>query len=134
MKLIVTFLNNAGARFSIAILWSALLTLFLLQPEADPVIDLGLPQGENTLVRELFFSAMHLVAFGITCFWWFWALHNNLKLRASLLVACLLAIVLGGVTELLQSFTLDRHASWLDLAANIAGTLIAARLIWRRFS
>lgn len=134
MKHFVAFLNFAFVRWSIAILWSALLTLFLLQPEADPLIDLGLPQGENTLARELFFSALHLVAFGITCFWWFWALQRNLNIRASLLVACLLSFVLGGATESLQSFTFDRHASWLDLAANIFGTLIAAHFIWRRFS
>ena len=132
MQHILKILQHAAARYAIAILWSALLTLFLLQPEADPVIDLGLPSGDNTLSRELFFSTLHLIAFGITCFCWFWALQRNLKIRTSLLGACLIAILLGGATEMLQSFTPDRHASWLDLAANIFGTLIAARLIHLR--
>ena len=134
MKRLAPILDITVLRWGIAIAWSALLTLFLLQPEADPVIDLGLPQGDSALVREVFFSALHLIAFGITCFCWFWALRRNLQFRTSLAVACLLAILLGGVTEILQGFTLDRHASWLDLIANIAGTLLAARLIWRRFS
>ncbi len=134
MKRLSAILDISALRWGIAISWSALLTLFLLQPEADPVINLGLPQGDSTLAREVFFSALHLIAFGITCFWWFWALHHNFSVRMSLAVACLLAILLGGATEILQSFTLDRHASWLDLIANISGTMLAARLIWRRFS
>ena len=131
MRHILAILNCAAVRYAIAIFWSVLLTLFLLQPEADPVIDLGLPGGDNTLAREVFFSTLHLIAFGITCFCWFWALQRNLKVKTSLAIACLIAIVLGGATEMLQSFTPDRHSSWLDLVANIFGALIVARLIWR---
>ena len=43
-----------------------------------------------------------------------------------------IAIALGVSTEILQSYTLDRHASWLDLAANIGGALLAAHIIRRR--
>ena len=134
MERLAAILDNTAMCWGIAISWSALLTLFLLQPEADPVIDLGLPKGESSLAREFFFSAAHLIAFGITCFWWFWALQRNCRVRTSLAAACLLAILLGGVTEILQGYTLDRHASWLDLVANFSGTMLAARLIWRRFA
>ena len=50
MKRVEAILNISAFRWGIAIFWSALLTLFLLQPEADPVIDLGLPGGDSTLV------------------------------------------------------------------------------------
>lgn len=119
-------------RILIALGWSALLTLLLLQGEADPVIDLGLPRGDNTLARELAFSALHLLAFGVTCACWAWALSRAVEPRRALFAACGIAIALGVATEILQSYTLDRYASWLDLAANIGGALLAAHVIRRR--
>lgn len=116
-------------RILIALGWSALLTLLLLQGEADPMIDLGLPRGDNTLARELAFSALHLLAFGVTVACWHWALSRTAQPRKALLSACLISLALGVTTEFLQSYTRDRHASWLDLAANISGVLISARLI-----
>ena len=104
----------------------------LLQGEADPVIDLGLPRGDNTLARELIFSTLHLLAFGVTSACWFWALSRAAIPRRALLAACTISLALGLATEILQSYTLDRHASWLDLAANIGGAMIATRFIWGR--
>lgn len=127
------FMQLSPVRWLLAILWSLLLTLFLLQPEADPLIDLGLPRGDSTIQRELFFSTLHLLAFALTCLVWFWALRGRFNPRSSLFAAVFIAIALGIVTEALQSLTLDRHASLIDLIANIGGTLISARIIWRRF-
>lgn len=125
-------LNLGPLRGLFAIGWTLLLTLLLLQPEAEPVIDLGLPRGPNTIQRELFFSALHLLAFALTCCMWFWALRSAFNPRTSLFAAILIAIALGIITEALQSLTLDRQASLVDLIANIGGALIAARFIWRR--
>ena len=127
------FIQHSALRWLLAILWSLLLTLFLLQPEADPLIDLGLPRGDSTVQRELFFSALHLLAFALTCMMWFWALRGAFNPPISLFAAFFIAIALGIATEALQSLTLDRHASLIDLIANIGGALIAARIIWRRF-
>jgi len=132
MRYLEHALNQGPARWMLAVGWTLLLTLFLLQPEAEPLIDLGLPRGESTIQRELFFSALHLLAFALTCFIWFWTIHRARHPRRSLLAAVLIAIALGIVTEALQSLTLDRHASLIDLIANIAGALVAAKLIWRR--
>ena len=128
---ILGILQSTPARWSLAILWTLLLTLLLLQPEADPLIDLGLPVGQS-LWREILFSALHLLAFALTCVLWFWTLRSALPSRRSLLAAALIALVLGISTEALQSLTLDRHASMIDFLANIGGVLIAARLIDRR--
>ncbi len=122
----------APMRIMIALCWSALLTLLLLQGEADPVIDLGIPRGANTPARELAFSTLHLLAFGVTTVCWYWALCRAARPRRALLAAGLIAIALGVTTEFLQSYTLDRHASWLDLAANFGGALLAAQVIRRR--
>lgn len=132
MNHIERILNLPALRWKLAIGWSLLLTLFLLQPEAEPLIDLGLPRGPSTIQRELFFSTLHLLAFALTCFIWFWALRCAFNPRKSLFAALLVAIALGFATEALQSLTLDRHASLIDLIANICGALIAARFIWRR--
>ena len=61
-------------RGCLALGWTTLLCLLLLQPEADPLLDLGIPEGENTLLRELAFGAVHLAAFAFTCSLWTWAL------------------------------------------------------------
>ena len=127
-----TLLQSSVARWVAAISWSVLLIILLLQPEADPLIDLGIPKGQNTLARELAFSALHLVAFSMTTLLWFRALFAGLSFRASLILAGIIALFLGCATEFLQSYTLDRHASLIDLIANIGGTLLAAYLIWRR--
>ena len=122
----------APLRLALAVGWSLLLSLLLLQAEADPVIDLGIPRGENTLARELAFSSLHLLAFGWTLLCWFWALPREWRPRSVLIAACSITIALGVLTEVLQTYTLDRHASWLDLAANISGAVAAAWLIWTR--
>lgn len=132
MERLNAFSPPTPLRVALALCWSALLTLLLLQGEADPVIDLGLPRGDNTLARELAFSTLHLLAFGVTSGCWFWALSRAANPRRALLAACVIAIALGVSTEILQTYTLDRHASWLDLAANIGGTLIVAQVIRRR--
>ncbi len=122
---------SSPLRWLAAFAWSVLLCILLLQAESAPLIDLGLPRGENTLARELAFSALHWLAFCLTCCLWFFALSTRFSLGTGLLLAGGIALVLGGTTELLQSYTLDRHTSWLDLMANISGTLIAALAIWR---
>ena len=126
------FLERKPIRWTLAPGWSLLLTLFLLQPEADPIIDLGLPKGDSTLWRELFFSGLHMLAFALTCALWFWRLRSYRDPSQGLLAAVIIAIGLGVATEAMQTMTLDRHASLIDLLANIGGALIAARLIWRR--
>ena len=119
-------------RGGMALAWTALLCLLLLQPQADPLLDLGIPDGDNTLARELAFSAAHLVAFAVTCGLWRWALSPKLTTRHSVLAAVAISLALGCVTELGQTLTADRHFSWLDLGANVAGVLLAARVIWQR--
>ena len=132
MNLAERILNQSHIRWTLAIGWTLLLTLFLLQPEADPLIDLGLPRGESTILRELFYSALHVLAFALTSFIWFWTLRGALKPRHSLFAAVLIAIALGIITEALQTLTLDRHASVIDLIANFLGALSAAFFIWQR--
>ena len=116
-------------RGSLALGWTALLCLLLLQPEADPLLDLGIPDSDNALLRELAFGAVHLAAFAFTCSLWTWALAARFHPQTSVLAAVAISLALGCLTELAQGYTPDRHASWLDIGANIAGTLMAARVL-----
>ena len=132
MSFVLALLRFTPVRLALAFAWSLLLCILLLQGEADPLIDLGLPKGDNTLLRELAFSTLHLLVFGATSLCWHWALPDRLGARVRLVAACFITIALGISTEILQGFTVDRHASWLDLVANISGALIAAKLVWLR--
>ena len=116
-------------RWLAALAWSVLLCVLLLQPEADPVINLGLPTGPQTLAREAFFTALHMAAFALTCALWYWAWQGHLAFGASLALGISFAIILGAATEFLQSFAPDRYPSVLDLIANLFGTILAAWLI-----
>lgn len=125
-------LQNPALRWLLTLGWTALIAILLVQPENQPLIPTGIPPGPNTPARELVFGLLHLLAFGITCALWFHALSAHCPAATSLLLAGGIAIVIGGSTEYLQTFAPDRYPSWGDFIANCAGTLIAARLIWKR--
>ena len=132
MATIAAIARSGIVRWMMAMAWTLLICVLLLQPEADPIINLGLPSGPQTLAREAIFGSLHIIAFGITCGVWHWAWRAHFGLRASLALSVLIALALGVSTEALQSLSPDRYPSWLDLGANVVGVLLAARLIWQR--
>lgn len=134
MKQILSWIHGAPIRWTAAIAWSIWITILLIQPEADPIINLGIPAGPQTFLRELFFTCLHLLAFALTCGLWQWALSATMSLRASIVFACMIALCLGASTEYLQTLSPDRYPSWTDLIANCYGSLLAAWFIWRRTS
>ena len=134
MNQIVSWFQHRPLRWTLAIAWSTFITIVLIQPEADPIINLGLPTGPQTFLRELFFSSLHLLAFAITCALWQWALSASMPVRASIALGCVLAIGLGASTEYLQTLSPDRYPSWTDLIANCSGALLAAWFILRRIA
>ena len=121
-------------RWLAALAWSILLSILLLQPEADPVINLGLPTGPQTLAREAFFTMLHIVAFALTCALWYWTWRSHLAFGASLALGIAFSIALGAATEFLQSFAPDRYPSLIDFIANLFGAILAAWLIWQQRS
>ena len=132
MKQIPSWFDHRALRWTAAIVWSIWITILLIQPEADPIINLGLPTGPQTFLRELFFTCAHVLAFAITCALWQRALSASMRMRASIALASIIAIGLGAGTEYLQTLSPDRYPSWTDLVANCLGSLLAAWFIWRR--
>ncbi len=129
MKVKPGVLLDAAMPWALAIGWTALLCVLLLQPEQDPLIPTGLPSGPNTPARELAFTLLHLFAFGLTCALWFGALRQRFAFQPSIAMALGIAVVIGCLTEALQSLAPDRYPSWGDLLANWAGARLASQLI-----
>lgn len=125
-------LGASPARWLLALAWTGWITLILVQSEAQPVVDLGIPPGSDTLERELFFTSAHLAAFAVLAALWWWALAAHLPGRRALVIAVVVAVGTGLATEWLQTFTPDRHFQLSDLIADVAGALLAAWRIKRR--
>lgn len=132
MAVIMSIIKIRPIRWTIILLWTVFISILLIQPESEPLIHTGIPPGSNTLEREIVFTSAHLISFGITCALWFWVWFGHLSLPKSLLLAIVFAIVIGSVTEYLQSYSPDRHPSWIDFFANCTGALIMATIIWRK--
>ena len=125
-------IQSPTMRFCAAIAWTILLCILLVQPDDRRLIETGIPRGPNTLPRELFFAAAHLLAFAMTCFLWFRAWSRRMAWRRSLALACGMALFIGGVTEALQAFSPERYPSFGDVAANCVGALAMAWIIRRQ--
>lgn len=134
MATVLHLIQNRPLRWICAIIWTAFISILLVQPEGDPLIYTGIPPAPPTLERELLFTSAHLIAFGVTCAVWFWAWFGHLRLTTSLLMGIVFAIAIGSITEYLQTYSPDRHPSIIDFLANCIGTLTIAYFIWKKQS
>lgn len=113
----------------IALAYSALLTLILLQSSSQPYIGPAAPPGPPDLARELLLTTGHVAGFALLVFVWWRALPPTAH---GLLIAVCIGLALGTITELLQNLVPDRSASLFDLATNYAVTLATAWVIRSR--
>lgn len=113
----------------IALAYTALLTLMLLQSSSNPYIGPAAPPGPPDPVRELLLTIAHIIGFALLVAIWWKAFAPSSR---PLLLAVLIALTLGIVTELLQNFVPDRSASLFDLLTNVVVTLATAWLIRSR--
>lgn len=132
MKFGLTLLQNRLIRWSVTILWTVFISILLVQPEKQPLIDIGIQPAPITLEREILFTTLHLIAFAITCVLWFWAWFGHLNLSKSLILAIVISIILGTTTEYLQIYSPDRYPSLIDYLANCLGASLAGYVIWRK--
>lgn len=118
-------------RALIAVAYTALLTLVLVQSSANPLIGPAAPREFN-LAWEILLTLGHLIGFGLLVWVNWWALVPVAPFWRALLFAVLFACLLGLVTELLQSFVPDRSASLFDLACDCGIALLVGLFIHRR--
>lgn len=114
------------ARYIYALTWSAGITFLLLQSSREPVVGPAVPEGELSLAYELLLFAGHLTSFSILTLLWWWAFEARLTFWRSIWMAIGIAVCMGIVTELLQSFAPDRETSWFDLITNTSVTFVMA--------
>jgi VanZ family protein len=120
------YTQNPLVRQVVALAYTALLTLVLLQSSSQPYIGPAAPPGPPDPARELLLTVAHIIGFSLLVTVWWKAFAPSPR---ALLMAILVALILGIVTELLQNFVPDRSASLFDLVTNILVTLATALLI-----
>jgi VanZ family protein len=118
--------QNPLVRQVIALAYTALLTLVLLQSSSHPYVGPAAPPGAPDPGREILLTAGHIIGFTLLVFLWWWGLSPAPR---ALLIAVLVALLLGTITEILQNLVPDRSASLFDLATNYIVTLAAAWII-----
>lgn len=119
------------ARFFIVILYTVLLTIGLVQSSAHPLIGPSAPEDFN-LFWEMLLTTGHVVGFGGLVVLLWWALTAQAPSLWSLPVTVIFALLLGLVTESLQSLVPDRSASLFDLLCDWGVVLAVGYVIYRR--
>jgi VanZ family protein len=112
-------------RWTLAPTTTILLVILLVQPDQQPIINTGIPPGPPTLTRDLFFITGHILWFTLLVALWRWTLTMRFHPSSALLLAILIAFVLGTSTEFAQRFVPGRGSTLVDLLANYAGIAFA---------
>ena len=113
-------------RSVLAVAWTLLVCLLLLQPGRDPLIGPA-AAGDHSPPVVLLLNLGHFLCFAVmTWLWW--------RALAQIRPALLIALACGLLTELAQTFVPDRGLSALDLALNAGGALLVALWLRRRIT
>lgn len=128
----VNYLSHPLLRAAYALAWAALLTLTLLQSSAEPVVGPAAPPGPPTLQGEALLTLAHVIGFaGLTLLWTF-AFDQTMRQPRAIVLAVVIAVILGIVTEYLQTGVPDRNSSLWDYTVNILTALGTGYLLLRR--
>lgn len=119
-------LRRPHIRAVLALAWTLLLTVLLVQPSSQPVIGPPAPPGPPSLARETMLTLGHIVGFSMLVMLWWWALSPRRSLRRSLFVAVGFALIFGALTELAQIASANRSPSLVDLIVNWGVTAATA--------
>ncbi len=123
--------HNRFLRIAAALVYTALLTLVLIQSSAQPVIGPVAPEEYN-LAWDILLTIGHLVGFSLLVFLIWSALATAASPMRSLIIAVIFACVLGLITELLQTLVPDRSASLFDLICDWGVAFAMAYVIHRQ--
>lgn len=118
-----------------ALIWTAFMTIGLLQPSKEPLI--GTPPPDNyAWTYEVFLTTMHFIIFSGFTILWTWTLSAVMPAPRALRLTIAAAIAFGLSTELLQDMVPDRGFSWPDIAVNtfaaLTGAWLTQRFGWRQ--
>lgn len=113
-------------RWTIALTWTMLLTILLLQSLQNPIIPTGIQPAPPSMVREVVFSTAHGFFFAVTSMVWCWTLHNHMSLSLAMKLSVVGVFFYGVGTEFGQSYTPERSPQVIDLLANGIGVVWGA--------
>lgn len=123
--------HSPTIRLLLALLYTAILSVALLQSSSRPVIGQPAPPGPPDLGREIILTLGHLVTFtGLTLMWW-WALRLVQPPRRAMILTIIGVVIFGIMTELAQSYVPDRGSSIEDLMANVLAVAVGTWIIQR---
>lgn len=115
---------HSPTRVTLAVAWTLLVCLLLLQPGRDPLIGPA-AAGDHDAFGLFVLHLGHVVSFAVMT--WLWQ-----RALAALRPALGIALACGLLTELAQIYVPDRGLSALDLALNAGGALLVAAWLRRR--
>lgn len=105
-------------RLAVALGFTLLTTIILVQSSSQPMMGPPAPPGKPTLEREILLTLAHIAAFMLLVTLWYYALLPVLPFQRALFVAVAFTLIYGVLTELAQSFVPDRQVSLFDIAVN----------------
>ncbi|MBL8155676.1 MAG: VanZ family protein, partial [Anaerolineae bacterium] len=118
-------------RSAVAVAYTTLMTVLLLQSSARPLVGPVAPREFN-LVWEILLTLGHLVGFGILTSLCIWAFSALTPRRRGIVITLVFVCAFGLVTEALQTLVPDRSVSWFDLTCNWGVSVGVAVWLWRR--
>lgn len=133
LRRFIALLTGFPARLALAVGWTLLVTITLVQSSANPVVGPAAPPGHPDLWREIQLTSEHVVVFGALVWLWWWAFSARLAPPRALFVAVGFALIFGALTELAQTALSDRQASFFDMAVNWTTTIMTATFISARW-
>ncbi|MCA0457701.1 MAG: VanZ family protein [Chloroflexi bacterium] len=119
-------------RIALALGYTALLTLVLVQSSANPLLGPAAPR-EFDLAWEILLTMGHLVGFSILVLVNWSALATVTTSRRALVATVVFACLLGLISELLQTLVPDRSASLFDLGCDWLVAFATAYVIHRLY-
>jgi VanZ family protein len=115
---VFAFLTRPQFRGLYALAWTVLLCVTLVQSSSQPVIGPAAPPAPPDLGRELFLTAGHIIGFSVLTVLWQWTLMTRWSPTRAVMLAVMIALMIGTLTELAQIAVPDRNASLFDLSVN----------------
>jgi VanZ family protein len=127
---LLTLVDSSPVRFGVALGYTLFVTIILVQPTRQPVIDLHLAQETPSLMSQLWFGVGHMLLFAAMTLLWAFSFSQRLPLRAALTIAFCIALLMGVGTEIGQLIVSSRDPSIFDLAMDTVGAGLAAILAY----
>ena len=107
-------------------MWALLILKLLLTQSSK------LPKFPFLFSIPHFDKIIHAILFGVWMTTLLWASARHFKNRKGWKISMVLVLVMGAATELIQEFAvISRQGSALDLAADLAGALLALAVLHR---